>query len=74
MVVPPPALPPVNRATIPGAGVQHHTPVPYAANFSVARGGIPVWPRPDAEEEPPYVVKDAEERSDEGEKDDVKRG
>jgi hypothetical protein len=34
--------------------------VPYAANFSVARGGLPVWPRADATpgEAPPYDVAD----------------
>jgi hypothetical protein len=37
--------------------------VPYAANFSVARGGVPRWPRDDVApgEPPPYDVEGVED-------------
>lgn len=56
----PPPMPRTNRASIPGAPIDPSKPVPYAANFSVQRGGVPVWPRPDTspDEPPPYDVPD----------------
>ena len=53
-VEPPPALPRVNVASIPGGG--RSKPVPYAANFSVARGGIPLLPAGAEDAAPPYDV------------------
>jgi hypothetical protein len=54
----PPALPTVNKATIPGAPLARNVPVGYEANFSVRRGGVPKWPRDDVAqgEAPPYDV------------------
>ena len=58
-VEPPPTLPRCNVASIPGAGpASSGKPVPYAANFDVARGGIPKWPPEGADDgaPPPYSV------------------
>ena len=58
-VQPPPALPRCNVASIPGAGTATAgRPVPYAANFDVRRGGIPIWPPEGVDDgaPPPYDV------------------
>ena len=44
-----------NVASIPGGGIGNK-PVPYAANFSVARGGLPRLPAGTEDDVPPYDV------------------
>jgi hypothetical protein len=54
-VAPAPAMPRFNAASIPGGGIGNK-PVPYAANFSVARGGLPQLPAGVDDDVPPYDV------------------